>query len=121
MEARSLWPERGTACILSVGTGAPPSSLRDTVISDGTSFTNFADIATDSEQTHQDVHHYVASHHIQDIYYRLNPPELGKFLLNESRPEKLAEMIDSTTEYLNTKEVMVQLDKLCELLSTKRV
>lgn len=89
-ESRLLWPSENLHCVVSLGTGRYDSVLEfpEAKVSLRTKLTTIVNSATDTEGVHQTLSDLLPA----GTYFRFNPYLSEEFLLDEIRPDKMAEM-----------------------------
>jgi predicted acylesterase/phospholipase RssA len=120
-EAKLLWPDLPIDVLVSVGTGrcdprlvSEPNQRVATAGSSGDSIFELARTLLSSATDTEAVHHAILDlTHGRDMYFRLNP-DVAPLSMDESRIEKLEELVQVTRKYIeqNTKQFSHIAEKL---------
>lgn len=113
-EAKKLW-NNDIKCMLSLGTGdvkhqgkaSNPVAMASQLL----------DLVTSSHQVHLRIKQFVTNYNPDVKYFRLNPPELGRFDLAESSASVLELIQKETLAYLEKEEE--HFKQLCNVLSNR--
>jgi len=106
-EAQNLWPTDRLQCVVSLGMGRyePNNWERGAEETPGQlslaqKFSRFVDSATDTELNHRTLQGLLPG----DVYFRFNPHLSEHIELDETRPEKMAAMMEDSQMYIRRNE-----------------
>ncbi|KAM9753010.1 calcium-independent phospholipase A2-gamma isoform 2-T4 [Menidia menidia] len=101
-ECKCLWPNTPLECVVSLGTGRfeTPGKNSATYTSLKTKLTNVISSATDTEEVHAMLDAFLPP----DAYFRFNPFMNEDISMDESRPEKLNQLMADGVRYLERNE-----------------
>ncbi|XP_005100571.1 calcium-independent phospholipase A2-gamma [Aplysia californica] len=121
-ESRLLWPKENFHCVVSLGTGRfDNSSISETPakMSLKRKITTIVDSATDTEAVHQTLQDLLPAR----TYFRFNPYLSEEFMLDEIRPEKMAQMQLDAQMYTrrNSYKLTAVSDRLMEKRKPQQV
>jgi len=108
-EAKCLWPDRKIDCIVSMGTGKPPTRENKAGFLERTVM-EMIESATSVDR----IHELMADTYSDSVYFRFNPlDERYNCLLDESRKEKLEDMREAARDYVKEcEDRFIQLGKI---------
>lgn len=96
MEASTLWPDRELDLIVSIGSGG------ETLGQDKSGLINLIEGKLSGDVQNQDMQFFFEYTSQAHRLHRLQPPHLGGFATDETRPEFIQRMIEATHDYIRT-------------------